>query len=242
MGVLGYQRPFIPGFAKIAKPIVELTKKSIPFKWTEERRQALETLIQKVTTAPVLVYPDLDRPFEMEVDVSAYAVGAILFQKDDQGRKRDVGYYSKALNPAERNYDIWDREFLAVIKALGNWRHILIGSPHKIIVWTDHANLQYYHQPQKVNRRVARGINFMAEFPLELKHIAGKKNRADPLSRRPDYNNGSKDNEEVVALPESLFIKAIETTGIDHIIAKLQEQHALEMKKLAEDQSLRRNK
>jgi len=83
----------------------------------------------------------------MEVDVSAYAVGAILFQIDDQGQKRNVGYYSKALNPAECNYDIWDREFLAVIKALGNWRHLLIGTPHKIIVWTDHVNLQYYRQP-----------------------------------------------------------------------------------------------
>jgi len=51
----------------------------------------------------------------------------------------------------------------------------------------DHANLQYYRQPQKVNRRVARGINFMAEFPLELKHITRKKNRADPLSRRPAF-------------------------------------------------------
>jgi len=108
MGVLGYQRPFILGFAAIAKPIIELTKKGTPFEWTEKQRQALETLIQKVTTAPVLAYPDLERPFEMEVDASAYAVGAILFQRDDQGRKQDVGYYSKALNPAERNYDIWD--------------------------------------------------------------------------------------------------------------------------------------
>jgi len=82
----------------------------------------------------------------------------------------------------------------------------------------------------------------MAEFLLELKHIAGKKNRADLLSRRPDYDNGSKDNEEVVALPESLFIKAIEMTGIDHIIAKLQEQHVPEMKRMEEDQNLRRNK
>jgi len=85
MGVLGYQRPFIPGFAAIVKPIVELTKKGTPFEWMEEQRQALETLILKVTTAPVLAYPDLERPFEMEVDASAYAVGAILFQKDDQG-------------------------------------------------------------------------------------------------------------------------------------------------------------
>ena len=70
---------------------------------------------------------------------------------------------------------------------------------------------------------IARRINFMAEFPLELKHIAGKKNRADPLSRRPDYDDGLKYNEEVVVLPESLFIKAIETTGLNQIIAKLQE-------------------
>jgi len=78
----------------------------------------------------------------------------------------------------------------------------------------------------------------MAEFPLELKHIAGKKNRADPLSRRPDYDDGSKDNEAVVALQESLFIRAMEMTGIDHIITKLQEQHALEMKKWEEEQNL----
>jgi len=85
---------------------------------------------------------------------------------------------------------------------------------------------------------VARGINFMAEFPLKLKHITGKKNRADPLSRGPDYNDGSKDNEEVVALPESLFIKAIETMGLDQIIAKLQEQQAPEMNKWKEEHNL----
>jgi len=78
----------------------------------------------------------------------------------------------------------------------------------------------------------------MAEFPLELKHIAGKKNRADPLSRRPDYDNGSKDNKEVVALPESLFIKAIETERLDQIIAKLQEQRAAEMNKWEEEHNL----
>jgi len=139
-----------------------------PFVWTEKHREALKGLIELVTTAPILAYPDLEKPFELEVDASAFAVGAILFQRDDKGRKRDVGYYSKALNSAERNYDIWDREFLAVIVALKHWRHLLIGTSHKIIVWTDHQNLQYYHQPQKVNQRVARGISFMADFPLEL--------------------------------------------------------------------------
>jgi hypothetical protein len=128
LGVLGYQCPFIQGFAGIARPIVELIKKGKTFKWTDACKEVLETLIEKVTNAPVLVYPDLEQPFEMEVDASAYAVGAILFQRDKQGHKRDMSYYSKALNPAKCNYDIWDREFLAVIKALGNWQHLLIGT------------------------------------------------------------------------------------------------------------------
>jgi len=64
---------------------VELTKKDTPFEWTEERCQALKTLIQKVTTVPVLAYPNLEQPFKMKVDASTYMVGAILFQKDNQG-------------------------------------------------------------------------------------------------------------------------------------------------------------
>ena len=119
--VLGYQRPFMQGFASIAQPIVEFTKKGKTFEWTNTCHEALEMFIEKVTNAPVLAYLDLGRPFEMEVDASAYAVGAILFQRDDQGCKRDIGYYSKALNPVKHNYDIWDQEFLAAIKALGNW-------------------------------------------------------------------------------------------------------------------------
>jgi len=118
--VLGYQCSFIPGFARIARPITKLTKKGTPFEWTEEWRKALEELIQLVINAPMLSYPNLKRPFELEVDALAFAIGAILFQRDAEGHKCDVGYYSKALNSAECNYDIWDREFLAVIKALGN--------------------------------------------------------------------------------------------------------------------------
>jgi hypothetical protein len=100
MGVLGYQRPFIPGFAKQAKIITELTKKGVPFVWTEKHQEALKSLIELITTAPILTYPNLENPFKLEVDASAFAVGAILFQRDDKGHKRDVGYYSKALNSA----------------------------------------------------------------------------------------------------------------------------------------------
>jgi hypothetical protein len=78
----------------------------------------------------------------------------------------------------------------------------------------------------------------MAEFPLERRHIAGKKNRANPLSRQPDHDNGSDDNEGVVALPELLFVKAIEMTGLDQIIAVLQQQQATVLIKCKDEYNL----
>jgi hypothetical protein len=80
----------------------------------------------------------------------------------------------------------------------------------------------------------------MAEFPLELQHIAGKKNRADPLLRRPDYDDSSDDNEGVVALPDSMFINAIEPTGMDQIIVVLQQQQTVTIYKWRRIQSMPR--
>jgi RNase H-like domain found in reverse transcriptase len=80
---------------------MELTKKEKPFKWMQECTDALEKLINIITSESVLACPDLDKSFELEVDALAYAVGAILFQRDENKRRRDVGYFSKALNPAE---------------------------------------------------------------------------------------------------------------------------------------------
>ena len=106
MGVIGYQRPFIPNFSNIARPILKLTKKDEPFLWTEECTKALDTLIRIITNDPILRPPDMDRQFHLDIDASGYAVGGILYQLDDHGIQYDVGYYSKSLVPAERNYDV----------------------------------------------------------------------------------------------------------------------------------------
>ena len=168
LGVLGYQRPFIKNFVAIARPLHDLTKKDVPFIWTQECTDALEQLIQAITSEPVLYQLDWTRQFELEVDASLFAVRAILFQKDEEGRRRPISYFSQALNSAERNYDIWDREFLAVIQGLKHNQHLLVGSPHKVIVLTDHENLAHYQHPQKINRRVARYLHTLVDFDLEL--------------------------------------------------------------------------
>ena len=100
-----------------------------------------------VTTAPVLGCPDPKKQFFLEVNTSAFALGAVLFQYDDQKKRREVAYFSKALTPPEQNYDIWDCEFLAIIAALHHWRHLLVGTLEPVIVLMDHSNLQYYRHP-----------------------------------------------------------------------------------------------
>jgi len=118
MGILGYHRKHIRGFAKIAKPILELTKKDKVFEWTKECTEALDELIKWVTSDPVLRCPNPNEPFELEVNASAFAIRAVLRQRDEKGELRDIGFFSKALNQTERNYDIWDHEFMAIVFGL----------------------------------------------------------------------------------------------------------------------------
>jgi len=159
---------------------------------------------------PVLKQPELDKPFELEVDVSGFAVGVVLLQRGEDNKHHPIGYYSATLIEAERNYDIYDLELLAIVKALHNWRPFLAGSPHIITVHTDHANLQYWCQPHKISRRIAREVAELAKYNVVLRHIPGKANgHTDALSRRPNYNQGSHDNENITVLPNSLFIHSM---------------------------------
>ena len=147
--------------------------------------------------------------FILEVDTSGYTVGAVLLQSKEDGTLHPIEYYLSTLNEAEQNYDIYDLELLAIVKALKHWHAYLAGSPHKIKVFSDHMNLQYWRQPQKISCCVAREVLTLSEYNIEIHHIKGKANgRADTLSRRPDYNAGEDDNQNVTVLPNHVFVQA----------------------------------
>lgn len=115
--------------------------------WTEAAVTAFNTLKQAFTTAPILKHPDPDKPFVVEVDVSDAGVGAILSQHFGLKPKMDpVAFFSQKLSAAERNYDVGDRELLAIKLALEEWRHWLEGANYPFTVLTDHTNLEYLHK------------------------------------------------------------------------------------------------
>ena len=170
LGVLGYQHPFILNFASFARPLTHLLKKDTLFEWTPKCRASLDTLIDIVTSSPILVAPDQDHQFELEVDASQFAIGAILWQRDPANPKklRACGYYSATLSPAERNYKIFDRELLGIIRALHHWSHLLCGTVLPVLIWTDHRNLTYWIAPQKVGPRAASWQVELTQYNYEL--------------------------------------------------------------------------
>src|SRR6266576_4538536 len=184
LGVLGYQRAFITGFSHIAKPLTELLQKNKTFEWTERCTEAVKELIQLVTEQPVLIHPNPNKTFKLEVDSSNYATEAILFQWDEWGKPRPIGYNSKTFNDAERQYNIYDKELTAVDRGLANWRHLLLGN--NIIVHSDHANLTYYRHPHKLSNHAKCALNRIMQYSFVIKHKPGILNRADALSRHPD--------------------------------------------------------
>jgi hypothetical protein len=217
LGFCNFYRPFIRGFAHIARPLNELTHKDAEWLWTEQCQKAFDELRNRVTSEPVLAHPELDKQFELEVDTSGFAVGAVLLQKKEDGKRHPIAYFSKTLNKAQRNYDIADLELLAVVMSLDNWRSFLAGSPHKVIVYSDHQNLLYWKEPHKISRCIAREVLRLSEYNIEICHIKGTANeRADTLSRRPDYDQGVEDNANVTVLPECLFARTTVTVEPQH--------------------------
>jgi len=161
---------------------------------------------------PVLAIPNIDGEMRVEADASDYATGGVLSIKCENGKWRPVAFISKSLNTTEHNYEIHDKEMLAVIRCLEAWRHYLEGAKLEFEIWTDHKNLQYFMTSQKLDRRQARWALYLLQFNFTLKHIPGKSmGKADGLSRRPDWQEGVKKDNEDQMLIKPEWVREAET-------------------------------
>ena len=130
-----------------------LTRKDIKQQQRREQQKAFDELKEIFTTRLVLAVPDLDKKFRVEADASNYATRGILSIKYSDELWRPVTFISKSLSDTERNYKIYDKEILAVVRCLEVWRHFLEGTTIKFKIWTDYKNLKYFMKAQKLNRR-----------------------------------------------------------------------------------------
>ena len=183
LGFCNFYCQFIPNFSNTAAPLTALTHKNQPWMWGPDQQTAFDLLLSQFQTTPLLRLPDVCQPFIIMTDASLLASGGVLMQKDDNSDLHPCTYLSQTFTAAGRNYDIYDRELLTVIHALDHWRHYLQGTSHPVTLLTDHKNLMYFCQPQKLSHCQARWMMFLQDFDLHFVHIPGSAmGPANPLS------------------------------------------------------------
>ena len=150
LGFGNFYQKFIRNYSDLAKPLNELLQKDKEFLWTPEAQKAFDKLKQRFTTETVLSMPDPKKLFQIEADASKYASGAVLSQKDKEEKQHPCAFISQSFSPAEQNYVIEERELLAILRALREWRHYIIGGKYPTTVLTDHKNLEKWSRGRQM--------------------------------------------------------------------------------------------
>ena len=149
LGFANFYQWFIHNFSHTVKPLNELKGKK-EWKWEKEHQEAFDELKEKITSQPVLALPRREGKFRVETDASGHAIGGVLSQ-EQEGKWKPIAFLSRTMQPAEQNYEIYDKELLAIVEALAKWRQYLLDAAETFEIWTDHENLKYFREPHKLN-------------------------------------------------------------------------------------------
>ncbi|MGL5583251.1 MAG: reverse transcriptase/ribonuclease H family protein, partial [Cetobacterium sp.] len=178
LGFANFYRRFIHNYSMLSSPLTSLLRnRPKSLSWDDTATNAFHQLKLAFKSAPILVHPDPNRQFIVEVDASSTGVGAVLSQRQgNPSRLHPCAFYSKKLSPAEQNYDIGNRELLAIKLALEEWRHWLEGAKIPFEVITDHRNLEYLRDAKRLNHRQARWALFFTRFNFKVTYRPGDQN------------------------------------------------------------------
>ena len=168
-------------------PLTALTCKDIKFNWTATEKQAFQTLKTAFSSASILVMFDSDKPFTVKSDSSDCVTDEVLSQLNSQGVLHSVAYFSTWMVSVECNYDIYNKELLAIICAFEEWRPELKGAAEQVQVITDHKNLKYFMITKQLSCCQAHWSEFLSQFNFAIQYCSGKLNScADALTHWSD--------------------------------------------------------
>jgi hypothetical protein len=203
LGFANFYRRFIKNYSKITAPLTKLLRKNTKFQWNDPAQNAFDSLKKSFTSAPILTHFDPGRPIILETDASDFALAGIISHPAGPGRLQPIAFYSRKFNDAELNYEIYDKELLAIIACLKEWRAYCEGSRQKVTIYSDHKNLEYFNTSKVLTRRQARWMEFLSHIDFEIIYRKGVlMAKPDALTRRSDLQGGSKASE---AAPKALL-------------------------------------
>jgi len=195
LGFANFYRCFIFNYSDIVIPLTCLTRKDTPWNFDEGCKKAFNTLKQAFTSAPILTHWVPNAQLVVETDASDYVLTAILFIMTKDNEIHPIAFYSRMFSAPELNYDVHNKELLAIFEAFKMWRHYLEGSASAIDIVTDHKNLEYFSTTKILTRRQARWLEYLSQFNLVIRfcprHLGTK---PDALTRRWDVYPKRGDN------------------------------------------------
>ena len=181
VGFCNYYRQYIARFAECAEPLIDLTRKGVPFEWCEAQDKAFEGLKQALCTSPTLAFPREDCEFVLDTDASDSAIGGVLSQIQE-GEERPIAFASQCLSKTQRNYCTTKRELLAVVIFCQRWKHYLRHA--QFLLRTDHGSLRWLTNFKECEGMLARWLLVLSGFHFRIEHRPGVKHvNADALSR-----------------------------------------------------------
>ncbi|KAF8752080.1 hypothetical protein RHS01_08077 [Rhizoctonia solani] len=181
LGFANFLRRFVANFSHVARPLHNLVKKDVPWKWDTREQEAFQGLKRCHHKAPVLCHADPAKPYFLETDASGAALGSILSQRQEDGRLHPLGFLSESFKGAEQNYDTHDKELLAIIRSLSTG---------------------YWKESRTFNRRHARWHLLLAGYNFQIVYRPGKQSgKPDALSRRSDHADIPPDAQTMLPSP-----------------------------------------
>ena len=236
LGFANFYRRFIPQYSALTNPLTSLLKKDSLFAWESSQQEAFQKLISIFTSSPVLCHFDPSLPIILETDASDFAIGGVLSQIHLDTITRPVAFYSRKLTPAEVNYDVYNKEMLAIVETIRNWRCYLEG--YSFTIYTDHKNLSFFQTMKNLNRRQARWSELLSGFDFVITYHPGSLNgKADALSRRVDYAP----IEGEMPTPSSSLILKSESIKIVHELCSTSKQNFTVLPSILSDVNMPRD-
>lgn len=205
LGLAGYYRKFVKNFGVLCKPLTQLLRKGVPYKWTEETQQAFQQIKQALVTTPVLALPDFSKPFTVETDASDYGIGAVLSEDN-----HPIAYLSKALGPRSRGLSTYEKECMTVLLAVERWRPYL--QQQEFIILTDHHSLVHLSDQRLHTPWQQRAFTKLLSLQYKISYRKGSTNSAaDALSRK---ENLLEDQVMAISVGVPLWLQEV-TEGYD---------------------------
>lgn len=218
LGLCNFYRRFIPGYSVHIQPLCSLLKKEKEWKWGEEEIKAFEKVKELFIRTIQLHHPDVSKPYYLQTDASGVGLAGVLYQQDEEGGIKIIGFHSKALKGAELNWTVTEQEFYSVISCLTKFETYLRGS--RVIIKTDHKALIFVKTWRLYNARVTRWVNYLENFHYEIFHVKGKENIVpDILSRYPPESDRTQ--EDKLVMPKIMYMRVVENDNLNERLRDL---------------------